>query len=106
MAPQLLLIVAESYWLTGLGILAIARQSEPPLRAFALHTKLAVSLTFPDGHQQTVPASVEEISRPVEAPGEAPATHTDAVLLLESELVMDLPPGTAIWWAPGADVLR
>jgi hypothetical protein len=107
MAPQLLLIVTESYRLTGLGLLAIARQPEPPLRKFALHTKLQVQLVFPDGYQQLVPASVEEMSRATKlADSEAePTNTTDAVLLLESELVADLPPGTEIWWTGEADLL-
>ncbi|SMB99392.1 hypothetical protein SAMN00120144_0171 [Hymenobacter roseosalivarius DSM 11622] len=98
MTPQLLLVVAESYHLTGLGLLAIARRSEPLLRQFALHTKLEVRLVFPNGHQQLVPASVEEISRP------ADSASPDAVLLLESEVVTDLPPGTEIWWSGKADL--
>lgn len=107
MEPRLLLIVAESYRLTGLGLLAIARQPEPLLREFALHTKLEVKLIFPDGHQQLVPASVEEMSRPADAasPDSALNDTADAVLLLESELVTDLPPGTEIWWAGEAELL-
>jgi hypothetical protein len=105
MLPHLLLIVAESYRLTGLGLLAVARRSEPLLRQFALHTKLEVQLRFPDGRRQTVPASVEEMSRPAEATDSVavPAERTDYVLLLESELVADLPPGTEIWWVGAAD---
>jgi hypothetical protein len=34
-----------------------------------------------------------------------PTNTTDAVLLLESELVADLPPGTEIWWTGEADLL-
>ncbi|MGY2132603.1 hypothetical protein ACW9KT_10260 [Hymenobacter sp. HD11105] len=107
MTPKLLLVVAESYRLTGLGLLAIARQPEPLLRKFTLHTKLEVRLVFSDGHQQLVPASVEEMSRPAEAASsEATLIDTaDAVLLLESEEVADLPPGTEIWWAGEADLL-
>lgn len=101
MSRHLLLTVAESYRLPGLGLLAIGRRSEPVLRQFALHTKLEVQLLFPDGHQQTVPASAEEITRPLEAtePNATPAERTDAVVLLETELVTNLPPGTEIWWS-------
>ncbi|QNP51699.1 hypothetical protein [Hymenobacter qilianensis] len=60
MTSQLLLIVAESYRLTGLGVLAIGRPSEPVLQQFALHTKLEVRLHYPDGRQQVVVASVEK----------------------------------------------
>lgn len=100
MTPELLLIVAESYRLTGLGLLAIGRQPTPLLREFALHTKLEVNLLFPDGRQQSVPASVEEMSRPLEPAGpQAPPTAlTAAVLVLESERLTDLPPDTEIWW--------
>lgn len=107
MTPQLLLIVAESYRLTGLGLLAVAHPPEPLLREFALHTRLAVRLQFPDGRQQLVTASVEEMARPVGAarPDTGPNDTTNAVLLLESEEVADLPPGTEIWWSGKADLL-
>lgn len=107
MTSQLLLIVAESYRLTGLGVLAIGRPPEPVLRQFALHTKLEVRLHFPDGHHQVVVASVEEMARPANtaSPNTLPATQTDAVLLLESDAVADLPPGTEIRWAGEADLL-
>jgi hypothetical protein len=105
MATHLLLIVAESYRLTGLGVLAIGAPSEPALQHFALHTKLEVRLQFPDGGgQQMVVASVEEMTRAAESAGSAATTAP--VLLLESELIADLPPGTEIWWLGSADELR
>ena len=107
MTPHLLLVVAESYRLTGLGLLAIGRQAEPVLQQFTLHTKLEVRLLFPDGRHQTVVASVEEMSRPLAqvAAGGALTTRTETVLLLESDLVADLPPGTEIWWSGVVETL-
>ena len=105
---QLLLTVADSYRLTGLGVLAVGRRAEPVLGQFALHTKLEVQLIFPNGHHQQVPASVEEMSRSSESatPKALVTSLTTAVLLLESELLTDLPPGTEIWWTGEADLLR
>lgn len=88
-----LLRVTHSYRLPGLGLLAIG-QTEPRLRELALHTKLAVELRFPGGARQTVPASVEEMTQ---AGSLESAERTDYVLLLEAELVAELPPGTEIW---------
>ncbi|WP_133272829.1 hypothetical protein [Hymenobacter radiodurans] len=107
MTSQLLLTVAESYRLTGLGVLAIGQHPAPVLQQFALHTKLEVHVHFPDGHHKMVVASVEEMSRPAKtaSPNAEPATQTDAVLLLESDVVTDLPPGTEIWWSGEADLL-
>jgi hypothetical protein len=77
------------------------------LQQFALHTKLEVRLHFPDGRHQVVVASVEEMSRPAQitSPDTTPITQTDAVLLLESDVVSDLPPGTEIWWAGEVELL-
>jgi len=94
--------VANSFRLTGLGLLAVPHDDQPVLRQFALHTKLLVTLAFPGGQQETTPASVEEMSRQVEA--ETGLTYRDIyVLLLESELVDELPAGTEISWAGDVD---
>ena len=102
MPAQLLMTVEASFRLTGLGVLAVPRDEQSALRQFALHTKLLVTLTFPDGQQETMPASVEEMSRQVEA--ETGPTYRDSyVLLLESELIDEVPVGTAISWAGEVD---
>ncbi|WP_324678585.1 hypothetical protein [Hymenobacter sp. GOD-10R] len=102
MPAQLLMTVDASVRLTGLGLLAVPRNEQSVLRQFVLHTKLLVTLTFPDGQQETMPASVEEMSRQVEA--ETGPTYRDIyVLLLESELIDDVPVGTEITWVGDVD---
>lgn len=97
-----LLTVEKSLFLTGLGMLLLPTGQSPALRSFALHTKFLVTLTFPDGQQQTAPASVEELSRPVA--GSEPLSYADAyVLLLESAELTAVPAGTTIRWAGAAD---
>ncbi|QDA61750.1 hypothetical protein [Hymenobacter jejuensis] len=99
MAKQLLLTVASSFRLTGLGLLVTPQEDNTQsLSKFDLHTKLEVNLVFPDGHQEAATASIEEMSRQTGA-DDAPAYYDEHVLLLESDLIREVPIGTEIWWA-------
>jgi hypothetical protein len=102
MSQQLLMIVADTVRITGLGMLALPRDDQSVLRQFDLHTKLLVHLTFPGGRQETLPASVEEMSRQMEAET-GPTYRDEYVLLLESEAIDELPAGTEIRWAGNVD---
>jgi len=102
MPPQPLLTVATSFRLTGLGILAVPSTDSAALRQFTLHTKLLVTLTFPSGQHETMPASIEEMSRQVETET-GPAYRDIYVLLLESDELEQVPAGTEISWAGEID---
>ncbi len=87
--PVLLLRVAATWALPGLGLLALpAGSDDAPLRAHALHTALAVEARLPGGTATTGTATVEEIER---------EGHTSYGLLLDLAAPADLPPGTEIW---------
>lgn len=91
---QLLLVVETTLRLPGLGTLVGSGRHQPALRRFPLHSSLEVELRLPHG-PLTVPATVEELQRPADAPdAEASA---DYVLLLDSDSVGELPAGTAVW---------
>ncbi|WP_426490446.1 hypothetical protein [Hymenobacter sp. 102] len=90
MQEKILFKVLKSFSLTGLGVLLLPANPVPELQRFALHTALKVQLRFPGGHQISVVASVEEISRPHE-----PETRG---LLLAQEELEPIPPDTAVWW--------
>ncbi|GAB2940056.1 hypothetical protein GCM10027048_00360 [Hymenobacter coalescens] len=94
MADQLLLLVETTLRLPGLGTLVGSRAHGEALRRFPLHAQLEVELRLPHG-QLKVPATVEELQRPADAPN-AEAT-ADYVLLLDADNVGELPAGTEIW---------
>ncbi|MCC3160267.1 hypothetical protein LJ737_23725 [Hymenobacter sp. 15J16-1T3B] len=91
---HLLLVVASTLRLPGLGTLVGAGRYEAALHRFPLHSSLEVELRLPGG-PLVVPATVEELQRPADAP-DADAT-TDYVLLLDSDRVGELPAGTEVW---------
>lgn len=91
---QLLLVVETTLRLPGLGTLVGAGRHQAALRRFALHSSLEVELRLPAG-PLTVPATVEELQRPADAP-DADAT-ADYVLLLDADSVGELPAGTEVW---------
>jgi hypothetical protein len=90
-ASLLLLRVAATWALPGLGLLALPDGSTPNLSAYALHTALAVEVVLPNGLRHAGTATVEEVSRP-----EAPA-FSERGLLLDFGAAIALPAGTEIW---------
>ena len=86
----LLLRVAATWSLPGLGLLALPDGPTPLLLPYALHTALAVAAILPDGTEQPGIATVEEVSRPETGPGPVRA------LLLDMSTASLLPPGTEI----------
>jgi hypothetical protein len=90
MTEKLLFRVAKSFSLPGLGILLLPETAPPALSAPALHTHLRLHLRYPDGHQTTTVASVEEIARP-----DTPKART---LLLTEPDAHPVPTGTEVWW--------
>jgi hypothetical protein len=91
---RLLLVAESSLRLPGLGVLVVARAHQAQLRRFPLHASLEVELRLPAG-PLTVPATVEELQRPADAPDAEQAA--DYVLLLDSDAVGELPAGTEVW---------
>lgn len=87
-APVLLLRVAASWPLPGLGLLALPGGPTPHLMAYALHAAVAVEATLPDGTRHVATATVEEISR-----GAAP----ERGLLLNFGTPVAVPVGSEIW---------
>ena len=92
-SPLLLLRVATTWPLPGLGLLALPDGLTPRLATYPLHTALSVVAALPDGRRRAAIATVEEITRP-DTPG-LPARG----LLLDFEAVITLLPGTEIWLA-------
>lgn len=92
--PLLLLRVAATWPLPGLGLLVLPAGPTPHLAACELHTALAVAVHWPDGRQQPGLGTVEEVSRPGDA-----ATGPTRGLLLDLEGARELPIGTTIWLA-------
>ncbi|MCC3151751.1 hypothetical protein Q3A66_01000 [Hymenobacter sp. BT770] len=94
-APDLLLLrVAATWSLPGLGLLALADAATPHLAAHPLHTALAVEAVLPAGGRLAGTGTVEEITR-----GET----TERGLLLDlGPEGTTLPPGTEIWLLAGA----
>ena len=89
--PLLLLRVAATWSLPGLGLLALPQEPADPLAAYALHTALLVEAVLPDGTRHAARATVEEITRPEES------TASMRGLLLDFASQIVLPPGTTIW---------
>ncbi|HEX8504878.1 MAG TPA: hypothetical protein VF630_05880 [Hymenobacter sp.] len=94
-ASPLLLRVAATWALPGLGLLALPDGPTPGLDAYPLHTALAVEAASPTGTRLAGTATVEEVTRPDAA--DAPARG----LLLDFGTAATLPPGTSIWLTPG-----
>ena len=91
--PTLLLRVATTWFLPGLGLLALPVGRTPYLATCSLHTALAVEALLPDGTHHTGTATVEEVTRP-------DATNaTERGLLLDFGTATALPPNTEIWLA-------
>ncbi|MBH8559613.1 hypothetical protein [Hymenobacter negativus] len=100
-SPSLLLRVAATWPLPGLGLLVLPDGPTPLLQPYALHTALAVACQLPDGTQQLGTATVEEVSHPGSAPGPVRG------LLLDMGTASPVPPGTEIWLTGySADELR
>ena len=86
----LLLRVAATWPLPGLGLLALPNGPTPHLTAYALHTTVAVEAILDDGTRHAATATVEEITR-----GAAP----ERGLLLDFRSPLALPVGSEIWLA-------
>ncbi|MBF9239087.1 hypothetical protein I2I05_16915 [Hymenobacter sp. BT683] len=85
----LLLRVAATWPLPGLGLLALPTAPTPHLAAYALHTALAVEVVWPSGARCPGAATVEEITR---------TYSVERGLLLDlGTVAATLPPGTEIW---------
>ena len=91
--PPLLLRVAATWSLPGLGLLALPQEPAAPLAAYALHAALLVEAVLPDGTRHAARATVEEITRPEES------TASMRGLLLDFAGLLSLPLGTTIWLA-------
>lgn len=89
MQEKKLFEVAESFSLTGLGVLLLPANASPGLLHLPLHTALKVQLRLPTGHRAAAVASVEEVARPGSAAVRA--------LLLTQEAAEPMPPGTEVW---------
>ena len=88
-APLLLLRVSVAWSLPGLGLLVLADGPTPHLKAYALHTALAVELVWPAGHRHAATATIEEVTR-----SESPER---ALLLDPGQEAPAVLPGTEIW---------
>ena len=97
--PPLLLRVAATWSLPGLGLLALPQEPAAPLAAYALHAALLVEAVLPDGTRHAARATVEEITRPEES------TASTRGLLLDFAGPLALPPGTTIWLAQAGSKL-
>lgn len=87
----LLLRVAATWPLPGLGLLALPADPTPHLQPYALHTTLAVLATGPNGERHAGTATVEEITQPHEP--DAPVRG----LLIEFGTPVTLLSGAEIW---------
>lgn len=90
MEEKFLFRVAESFFLTGLGVLLLPENQVPELRPFNLHTAWRITLQHPRLEPQVAVASLEEIARPNEP-------ETRALLLMQEGAAL-VPPGTEVWW--------
>ncbi|GGF06322.1 hypothetical protein [Hymenobacter cavernae] len=95
MSQELLLTVATSLPLTGLGVLLFPEETESELLAFELYVQLPVRLLWPDGREQNSTASVEEVFRPV-VPGALQNVAVRA-LMLNQEDAAEVPMGTRVY---------
>ena len=86
--PTLLLRVAATWPLPGLGLLALSAGPTPHLMAYGLHAAMAVEAVLPDGTRNAATATVEEITR-----GAVP----ERGLLLDFGTGLGLPLDSEIW---------
>lgn len=63
LATTLLLRVATTWPLPGLGLLVLPNGPAPHLAAYALHTVVAAMAILPDGTRYAATATVEDITR-------------------------------------------
>jgi hypothetical protein len=89
--PTLLLRVATTWSLPGLGLLAIPAGSTPQLQPYALHTALVVVAIGPNDERRIGTATVEEITQLNQ--------YSESVrgLLLDFNGPVELLPGAEIW---------
>lgn len=90
-APTLLLRVAATWPLPGLGLLALPSGPTPHLTTYDLHMAIAAEALLPDGTRHATTATVEEITR-----GAIP----ERGLLLDFGIAVALPVGSEIWLVP------
>jgi hypothetical protein len=86
--PLLLLRVAATWPLPGLGLLVLPQGPTPHLAAYPLHTALRVRAHLPDGSRHEATATVEEVTREAELV---------QGLLLDTQALVSVPAGTEIW---------
>ena len=89
--PTLLLRVAATWSLPGLGLLAIPAGPTPQLQPYALHTALAVVAIGPNDERHSGTATVEEVTQPNQPDGPVRG------LLLDFDEPVALLPYTEIW---------
>lgn len=87
-APILLLSVAATWPLPGLGLLVLPSGPTPHLAAYTLHTAVAVEAVLPDGTRHQSTATVEEITRGAEP---------ERALLLDFGMNIAVPERSEIW---------
>ena len=88
--PLLLLRVAATWHLPGLGLLVLPDGATPHLAGYPLHTALAVELVPAVGPRHATTATVEEITR---------ANQVERGLLLSLDTQVEILVGTGIWLA-------
>ncbi|OGX90420.1 hypothetical protein [Hymenobacter coccineus] len=89
--PTLLLRVATTWAVPGLGLLALPAGPDGALRAHALHTALPIEARLPGGSVVSGTATVEEIDR---------VGVVSYGLLLDLGALAAVPPGTEVWQVP------
>jgi hypothetical protein len=96
MAFEILLRVARSIHVPGLGLLVLPAQPSAVLRQLPLHSALEVFIgeDAPAVAQVPLSATVEDVQFAHEQTEQAPVVG----LLLESSTATALMPGTALWW--------
>ncbi|OGX84224.1 hypothetical protein [Hymenobacter glacialis] len=86
----LLLRIAATWPLPGLGLLALPEGATPRLVSYPLHTPLAVAAVLPNGRTHRGQATVEEIARTV-------SVERGLLLDFSPVLIEQLAAGTEIW---------
>jgi hypothetical protein len=92
-ASLLLLRVATTWAVPGLGLLALPAGPTPNLRSYDLHTALAVVAIAPDGTRYEAAATVEEVT------SDDAAGTTVRGLLLDFGSPVTLLPASEVWLA-------
>ena len=93
MPASLLLRVASTWAVPGLGLLALPAVPTPNLQPYDLHTALLVVAIAPDGARYDATATVEEVT------SDNVAGSNVRGLLLDFGLPVTLLPATEIWLA-------